>query len=248
MKKRFTKNLKELNLTHVSIAGGKGASLGELIRAGVSVPPGIVVTSDAFNAFIQAADQHGHMKTILKRLDSSEMTPWQAANRLTSHFAHAQVPEAIIDEILAEASLFEGHPVSVRSSATCEDSASNAWAGQLETYLGVKPEDLLERCRDCWLSIFKESALAYGSHQGFDQEHLGVAVVIQEMVASEISGIGFSVHPVTQEPDIMLIEACLGLGEAIVSGKIVPDQYVVEKKHKNHPGPLFGRSTNGTFP
>ena len=228
MGNRFTINLRELNLTHVSIAGGKGASLGELIQAKVSVPPGIVVTSNAFNTFIQAADHQGHMKAILEKLDSGEMTPRQAADQLTPHFLQACVPNEIIDEILTEASLFKGNLFSVRSSATCEDSASSAWAGQLETYLHVKPEDLVERCRDCWLSIFKESALVYGSHHGFDLDHLGVAVVIQEMVASEVSGIGFSVHPVTQEPDIMLIEACLGLGEAIVSGKIVPDQYVVE--------------------
>ncbi|MEQ9071872.1 MAG: PEP/pyruvate-binding domain-containing protein, partial [Gimesia chilikensis] len=119
--------------------------------------------------------------------------------------------------------------VSVRSSATCEDSATSAWAGQLETWLDVSPDEITKRIRDCWLSLFSESALAYGATHGYASGEIAVAVVIQQMVASEISGIGFSVHPVTQEPDIQLIEACLGLGEAIVSGRIVPDQFIVER-------------------
>jgi hypothetical protein len=118
--------------------------------------------------------------------------------------------------------------VSVRSSATCEDGADSAWAGQLETYLGVPVQQLVARVHDCWLSIFSESALAYGAAHGYGGAEFAVAVVVQSMIASEVSGIGFSVHPVTQDPDVQLIEAGLGLGEAIVSGQIVPDQYVVK--------------------
>ena len=229
MKSRFTYNLNELNSSHVSIAGGKGASLGELIRAGVPVPPGFVVTSHAFEVFMNAADQERRVEAIFNKLDLGEMTVGQAANQLASHFVQAPIPNEVVNEVLAASSPLNNRRVSVRSSATCEDSASSAWAGQLDTYLDVKPEDIVERLRDCWLSIFKESALAYGAHHGYGPGHVRVAVVIQEMVASDVSGIGFSVHPVTQEPDFMLVEACLGLGEAIVSGKIVPDQYVIER-------------------
>ena len=247
MGNRFTYNLNELNSTHVSIAGGKGASLGELIRAGVSVPPGFVVTSQAFDAFMNAADQEGRVEALFQSLDSAEMTVGQVAEQLFSHLAQAHIPDEVVDEVLVASRTFNGKRVSVRSSATCEDSASRAWAGQLETYLDVKPGDIVERLRDCWLSIFRESALSYGAHHGYGPGHVGVAVVIQEMVASEISGIGFSVHPVTQEPNFMLIEACLGLGEAIVSGKIVPDQYVIEQSTGTILDRSIGSQRSGLF-
>ena len=247
MGRPFTYNLKELSSAHVSIAGGKGASLGELIRAGVSVPRGFVITSYAFNAFMDVADQERQGEAIFKKFDSGEITAWQTADQLTSHFAKANVPNEVVDEVLAAAGPLKNSRVSVRSSATCEDSASSAWAGQLDTYLDVKPEDILKRCRDCWLSIFKESALVYGTHHGYGPGGISVAVVIQEMVASEVSGIGFSVHPVTQEPDIMLLEACLGLGEAIVSGKIVPDQYVIERSTSTILDRSVGTQRSGLF-
>ena len=247
MENRFTHNLNELSSRHVSIAGGKGASLRELIRSGVSVPPGFVVTSHAFDAFMNAADQEGRVEAIFKKLNLGKMMVEEAADQLASHFAQAHVPNEVVDEVLAASALMGDTRMSVRSSATCEDSASSAWAGQLETYLDVKPEDVVEKLKDCWLSIFKESALAYGAHHGYGPSHVGVAVVIQEMVASEVSGIGFSVHPVTQEPDFMLIEACLGLGEAIVSGKIVPDQYVIERSSGTILDRSVGAQRSGLF-
>ena len=247
LKSSFTTSLNELDSSQVLLAGGKGASLGELMRAGVSVPPGFVVTSQAFDAFMKAADQEGRVNAIFQQLSRGKMTSKQAAEQLASHFASTPVPHEIGDEVMAASSRFGEKRVSVRSSATCEDSASSAWAGQLDTYLDVRSEDILERLRDCWLSIFKESALTYGAHHGYGPNHIGVAVVIQEMVASEISGIGFSVHPVTQEPDFMLVEACLGLGEAIVSGKIVPDQYVIRRSTGTILDRSVGSQRSGLF-
>ena len=238
MRFQFTYPLNELNASHVSIAGGKGASLGELIRSGASVPQGFVITIHAFEAFMKTADTEGRVEAIVEKLDRGELTAGQAEEQLISHLDHASMPSQVAVEVREASTCFGGRHVSVRSSATCEDSAASAWAGQLDTYLDVSPSDIVEKVRDCWFSIFKESALAYGSHHGYGAGKIGVAVVIQEMIASEVSGIGFSVHPVTQEPDLMMIEACLGLGEAIVSGKIVPDQYVVER----HTGSILDRS------
>ena len=243
----FTTSLNELDSTQVSLAGGKGASLGELMRAGVSVPPGFVVTSQAFDAFMKVADQKERVDAIFQKLNTGEMTSKQAAEQFASHFSTTPIPNEIVDEVTAASSRFGERRVSVRSSATCEDSASSAWAGQLDTYLDVSTEDIIDRLRDCWLSIFKESALTYGAHHGYGPNHIGVAVVIQEMVASEISGIGFSVHPVTQEPDFMLIEACFGLGEAIVSGKIVPDQYVIKRSTHTILDRSVGSQRSGLF-
>ncbi len=120
--------------------------------------------------------------------------------------------------------------VAVRSSATAEDSSVASWAGELETYLNTTRENVLERVKKCWSSLFTPRAIFYRHEKNLANTHVSVAVVIQKMVQSEISGIAFTVHPVTEDYDQMIIEAGLGLGEAIVSGQVTPDSYVVSKK------------------
>ena len=120
--------------------------------------------------------------------------------------------------------------MAVRSSATAEDSASAAWAGQLESYLNTTEETLLESVKKCWASLFTPRAIFYRFEKELHKQKISVAVVVQKMVESEVSGIAFSVHPVTENRNQLIIEAGLGLGEAIVSGQITPDSYVVEKE------------------
>ena len=221
--------LSDLDSTQVAVAGGKGASLGELTQAGVPVPPGFVVSSVAFTEAIHSGDHQQYLQQVLQRLDADQIEPGDASAEIARHLASVGVTDdltAAIEQALDRLGLTA---VSVRSSATCEDSGASAWAGQLETYLDVPPEHVVSRVRDCWMSMFSPQALAYGAAHGYGAGQFAVAVVVQQMVNSEVSGIGFSVHPVTQEPNIMLIEACFGLGEAIVSGRINPDQYVVER-------------------
>ncbi len=119
--------------------------------------------------------------------------------------------------------------VAVRSSATAEDSTSAAWAGQLESYLNTTEKNLLENVKKCWASLFTPRAIFYRFENNLHKQKISVAVVVQKMVKSEKSGIAFSVHPVTQDKNQLIIEAAYGLGEAIVSGQITPDSYVVEK-------------------
>ncbi|MDP7195737.1 MAG: PEP/pyruvate-binding domain-containing protein, partial [SAR202 cluster bacterium] len=123
--------------------------------------------------------------------------------------------------------------VAIRSSATAEDSKSAAWAGQLDTFLNTTEDDLLEKVKRCWASLFTPRAIFYRFEQGLRDSHVSVAVVIQKMIDSEKSGIAFSVHPVTEDPNQLIIEAGFGLGEAVVSGQITPDAYTVSKKD-NH--------------
>ncbi len=221
--------LTELDSSQVATAGGKGSSLGELTRAGAPVPPGFVVSAQAFTDAIHSGDHTEYLNDVLRRLDAEQLTAEDAAAEIADHLQAVRVPDDVAAAIESGLTVLGASGVSVRSSATCEDSGSSAWAGQLETYLDVPPEHVVGRVRDCWMSMFSPSALAYGAAHGYGAGEFGVAVVVQQMVASDVSGIGFSVHPVTQEPKIMLIEACLGLGEAIVSGRINPDQYVVER-------------------
>jgi phosphohistidine swiveling domain-containing protein len=225
----FTHRLEELNASCVALAGGKGASLGELTRCGVPVPRGFVVASDAFTAFLEATGRRRQVESVIERLDAGALRLDAATAEIAALLAAAPVPGEVVADIERAAGELGAPSVSVRSSATCEDGGACAWAGQLETYLNVPPRLIVARVRDCWLSLFTPRALAYGAAHGYGAASFSVAVVVQEMVASEVSGIAFSVHPVTQEPNILLIEACLGLGEAIVSGQVIPDQYVVER-------------------
>jgi len=190
-----TVSLNECDASDVERVGGKGASLGEMLHAGIPVPPGFVVTTTAFEEF---------MKTGI-------------------------ISETVAQEIL---STYEqlGSPslVAVRSSATGEDSKNASWAGELETYLNTTKEQLIENIQRCWASINSPRAQAYAKKQSIS--NLSMAVVIQEMIQSEVSGVTFTVHPVSEDRNLMIIEAGWGLGEAIVSGSITPDSYVVDKR------------------
>lgn len=138
-------------------------------------------------------------------------------------------PTALAKEILKEFDKLGAEHVAVRSSATCEDSKSDAWAGQLESYLYVTRKNLLENVQKCWASLFTPRAIFYRVERKLIKKNVSVAVVVQKMVNSEVSGVCFTVHPVTRDRDQMIIEGGWGLGEAIVQGIITPDSYVVEK-------------------
>jgi pyruvate,water dikinase len=139
------------------------------------------------------------------------------------------IPDRIVSEIQEAFRKLGARYVAVRSSATCEDSATDAWAGQLDTYLNTTAGELLDNVRRCWASLFSARARCYRAERGLRDRNVSVAVVVQKMAQSEIAGTAFSVHPVTQNPNEMIIEAGYGLGEALVSGQITPDAYIVEK-------------------
>lgn len=239
--------LSELDSSKVAQAGGKGASLGELIVAGAPVPPGFVVASSAFSDAIGLGQHLQYLQEVLQRVGGGQIAPGEASQEIADHLRAVRVPDDLAAAIAQALDSLGVSRVSVRSSATCEDGGSTAWAGQLETYLDVPPERVVDRVRDCWMSMFSPPALAYGAAHGYGAGQFAVAVVVQQMVASEISGIGFSVHPVTQEPDVMLVEACLGLGEAIVSGRIVPDQYIVQRGSNAILESVVGQQREGLF-
>lgn len=247
MKVPFVVPLQELDATQVELAGGKGASLGELMQAGANVPPGFVVTSVAFEQFMNADGHRAFIDDILQKLEADEVSANTAAKEIAAHLTDVPMPADIVTAIEEGTKQLGVERVSVRSSATCEDSGASAWAGQLETYLNVTPEHIATKVRDCWLSMFRASAMSYGAAHGFGPRQTSVAVVVQQMVPSEVSGVGFSVHPVTQEPNIQLLEACFGLGEAIVSGRIVPDQYVIERESGDVLETMIGAQREGLF-
>jgi pyruvate,water dikinase len=227
----FTKNFQELNKHDANLAGGKGASLGEMTNFGIPVPPGFVVLAGTFEKFLAETDLNVEVNSILETVDHNAMhTVEKASEKIQNFIKAAAMPKDIAKEILKEFSDLDAEYVAVRSSATAEDGAENAWAGQLESYLNTTKKNLLEKVQHCWASLFTPRAIFYRFEKKFHKQKISVAVVVQKMVQSEVSGIAFSVHPVTEDYDQIIIEAGYGLGEAIVSGSITPDSYVVNKK------------------
>jgi hypothetical protein len=208
----------------------RGQSLGEMTQAGIPVPPGFVVLASAFEDFCAQADLTQEIDAILGDVDTKAVhTVEKASARIQALILEAAMPDDIAREILTGFRGLSSTYVAVRSSATAEDSADHAWAGQLDTFLNTTEETLLRNVQKCWASLYTPRAIFYRFEKGLHISHISVAVVVQTMVNSEKSGIAFSVHPVTEDPDQLIIEAGFGLGEAIVSGQVTPDSYVVSK-------------------
>jgi phosphoenolpyruvate synthase/pyruvate phosphate dikinase len=227
----LVRNFTQLNKGDAHLAGGKGASLGEMTQAGIPVPPGFVVLSESFEQFLRETDLVQEIDTILHKINHKEIhTVERASEDIRALILSRDMPQDIREEINRSFKELDTKYVAVRSSATAEDGMDHAWAGQLESYLNTTEEDLLTKVKLCWSSLFTPRAIFYRFEKGLHTTKISVAVVVQKMIESEVSGIAFSVHPVTEDHNQLIIEAGFGLGEAIVSGSITPDSYVVEKE------------------
>lgn len=223
-------DLSQLSDHELASAGGKGASLARLFRLGLRVPPGFVILAPAFVDFVREAGAAGAVAAILSQTDPDDPAALeQAGRRVRRLLEPAALPAGLAEEVLERFRQLGAARVAVRSSATVEDGASSSWAGQLETFLNTPEPELLDNVKRCWLSLYSPRALTYGERRGESVEAAAVAVVVQAMVDSDVSGVLFSAHPVTGDPGQMVIEAALGLGEAVVSGAVTPDRYVVAK-------------------
>lgn len=227
----FIKNFSQINKNDAGIAGGKGASLGEMTKAGLKVPPGFVVLAAAFDRFLEETDLFQELESILKKINYHDVNSVDgASSKIRALISGAVMPADLAKEIKAEFKKLKTPFVAVRSSATAEDSSSASWAGELETYLNTTEKTVLDNVKKCWSSLFTPRAIFYRNEKKLLKTKVSVAVVIQKMVDSEISGIAFTVHPVTQDKNQLIIEAGYGLGEAIVSGSVTPDSYVISKR------------------
>jgi len=242
------RDFKKISKSDISIAGGKGASLGEMTQAGIPVPPGFVVLSSAFEKFLENSDLNVEIDSILHAVNHKEMsTVENASEKIKDLILKAKMPQDIKEEIKEEFKKLKAQFVAVRSSATAEDSSSAAWAGQLDSFLNTTEKTLLANVQKCWASLFTPRAIFYRFEKGLHNSKISVAVVIQKMIESEVSGIAFSVHPVTQDRNQLIIEAGYGLGEAIVSGQITPDSYVVEKNPRRIIDKNISRQERGIY-
>jgi len=232
----FIKHFKNLSYKDIAIAGGKGASLGEMSKAGIPVPPGFVILASAFEYFLDGKRQKAaseikqEIEAQLQRVNYQDTNSIdRASNVIRDIMQDTPMPKELAAEIVVEFKKLKAPLVAVRSSATAEDSLVASWAGELETYLNTTAKNLLDNVKRCWSSLFTPRAIFYRYEKKLSDQAVQVAVVVQAMVQSEISGIAFSAHPVTRDKNQMVIEAGWGLGEAIVSGQITPDTYVIDK-------------------
>jgi pyruvate,water dikinase len=220
----------EVDKDDVDSVGGKGASLGEMANNGFPVPEGFVVTAQAYRRLLQDTDIEEELEDALDvDVDDSDELE-QAHDRAVELIKDAGMPDEMRAEIeAAYEELGDGEFVAVRSSATAEDLPDASFAGQQETYLNVKgADDLVERVKDCWASLFTERAIYYRVEKGFSHEDVNIAVVVQRMVDADKSGVVFSSDPSTGEGRAT-VEAAWGLGESVVSGGVTPDNYVFDR-------------------
>jgi pyruvate, water dikinase len=229
----FFVSLEEVSSGDHELVGGKASKLGEVARAGLPVPPGFIVTTEAYQAFVDATALKALIPATLATLDLARPESVDAVSRtIRDAFESTEYPDEMRAALVKEFSQYErAHAVrfsAVRSSATAEDLESASFAGLQETYLNVAGVDsVLAAIRKCWGSLFTSRVLVYRAQKGFDHARLRLAVLVQKMVDSTVSGILFTRDPNTGE-NHMIIEAGWGLGEAIVGGEVTPDHYVVD--------------------
>ncbi len=238
----------------VAYAGGKGANLGELAAAGLPVPDGFVVGAPAYAAFLQHTGLRERLAELLDGVDVEDTVALRAASVAARElFDRTPMPEQLAREIRAAYERLPGTngaggdgareggahadgphaaalPVAVRSSATAEDTATTSFAGMNETFLNVRGADaVIDAVRRCWRSLFGARTIYYRGLNDFEQAAMDIAVVVQRQVESTRAGVMFTVNPATGQRDELVIEGSFGLGEAVVSGSVSPDRYVVEK-------------------
>jgi pyruvate,water dikinase len=221
----------EVSKNDIPLVGGKGANLGEMTNAKIPVPPGFIVTANAYYGFLQRSGISDKIRELLEPLDVNDSRKLQqVANKVKGIILKATMPPELAKEI-RDAYIKMGRGlVAVRSSATAEDLPTASFAGQQSTFLNIEGDaEVVIAVQKCWASLFEARAIFYRQQQGFDHFKVGIAVPVQKMVQSEASGIMFTLEPVSSDTSKIAIEAGYGLGEAIVSGDVTPDTYIVDK-------------------
>lgn len=216
--------------------GGKCASLVTMTAAGMPVPPGFAVTTASYDAFIAESGLAGFIAETLSQLDPENIESVdRAAELIRERICERPVPERVRDAVLAgwaelQARFAQPVPVAVRSSATAEDLPDASFAGQQDTYLWLTDEaDVHQHIRKCWASLYTSRAILYRLKNGIDEQGLSMAVAVQKMVSAEVAGVAMTLNPSTGDRSKIVIDASWGIGEAVVSGLVTPDNLMVDK-------------------
>jgi len=215
--------------------GGKGGSLGELRKAGISVPPGFVVKTSAFLQFVETLEQEAPVRALIAPLNPDDLDAVSRVSaELRRRIEEAMLPADVLEEIGAAHTALCGvggpAPVAVRSSATTEDASDASFAGLQDTYLWITSlDETLRRVRGCWASLYSVESVTYRLRRGLPEEQVSMAVVVQKMVNARTAGVMFTRSPLTGDRSVMTIEGAWGLGSAVVGGEVTPDRWVVGK-------------------
>jgi pyruvate,water dikinase len=230
-------DFRKLNKDLLPLVGGKNASLGELINAGIRVPPGFAVTTDSYSVFMEKAGINDMIFGLLADLAPDDIDALhQVAEKVRDMIKTAVIPQDVRKKILDGYSLLcaeceaDALPVAVRSSATAEDLPTASFAGQQDTYLWITGTDrVIESVRKCWASLYTARAISYRVKNDFPHEKVLISVGVQKMVNSKAAGVMFTLNPTDGDISKVVIEGSWGLGETVVSGSVNPDKFVVDK-------------------
>jgi len=234
----YIKWFEELDGNDVDLAGGKGANLGELTQKGIKVPPGFCVTADTYKYFIEEKDLDNEIKELIAKVDRHDSNRLSnIASEIRDLIKYSEMPEEIKEEIrkaykTLNEKVGEKTEVAVRSSATAEDLPEASFAGQQDTYLYIfGEEELINYIKECWASLWTARAIYYREEKDFDHFKVALSAVVQKMVNSEKSGVVFTANPINNRRDEVMVNSSWGLGEAVVSGVVTPDEFVVDKRN-----------------
>jgi pyruvate, water dikinase len=233
----FILNFENLDKNSLQLVGGKNASLGEMIKTGIRVPPGFAVTTDSYFSFISETAIKDKIFNILSNIPPDEVESLNKASvEIQELINNASLPDVIQSAIaegysrLCEQCSVENVPVAVRSSATAEDLPTASFAGQQDTYLWVEgPDRVINSVQKCWASLFTPRAIDYRNKNNFPHEKVLISVGVQKMVNSKAAGVMFTINPTDGDPSKVVIEGNWGLGETVVGGTVNPDKFVVDK-------------------
>ena len=222
----------EVTKEDIPLVGGKGANLGEMTNFHIPVPPGFIITANAYYDFLQRSKVIDEIRNLLKPLDYNNTKQLQQiADQIKQVILNAAMPAELAKEIQQAYIKMGGGLVAVRSSATAEDLPEASFAGQQSTFLNVNGEkQVVAAVQECWASLFNPRAIFYRHQHGFDHFKVGIAVPVQKMVQSQASGVMFTIEPMTSDRSKIVIEAVYGLGEVAVSGEVTPDLYIIDKE------------------
>ena len=230
-------NFEILDKTSLPMVGGKNASLGEMIKSGIRVPPGFAVTTDSYLNFITETGIKNKIYEILSQIQPDDIDALNKASAeiqglINNTSMNSEVKSAIERGYsrLCEKCSIENLPVAVRSSATAEDLPTASFAGQQDTYLWVvNTDNIINSVRKCWASLYTARAIDYRNKNNFPHEKVLISVGVQKMVNSRAAGVMFTLNPTNGDPSKVVIEGSWGLGETVVSGSVNPDKFVVDK-------------------
>ncbi|MCK4339797.1 MAG: PEP/pyruvate-binding domain-containing protein [Candidatus Cloacimonetes bacterium] len=220
------KFLNKIKDPKVSELGGKGYSLVVLINNGFNVPKGFVITSEVFFKFLEDNNLTERIKELYSEINDNNFQ--EKSKEIKELIINGKMPEEITQEIKENLNELSVQHVAIRSSAVSEDSLKASFAGLHDTFLNVNSDLVLENLKKCWASLFNERAVIYRIKKNIPHLVEGMAIIIQEMIPAEVSGITLTIHPSNEKA--LLIESSYGLGDLIVSGRIQPDDYIVDRE------------------